>query len=157
MMFYIVGSITSLSANSTSSWITAPTKLEPGTSSMSTNEWTPSTVSAALASTALPKKLQLIINWSLLYGSYIIIIFIFLFLCKLPDTQGLKATSRCGLQLSLSRGCCHLLLGLKQGYPFHSPYECRLGYHRTPSIGAYQSAQYLVLQGMWSYVHFWSI
>ena len=40
------------------------------------------------------------------------------FLCKLPDTRGLKATSRCGLQLFDSRGHCHLLLGLKQGYPF---------------------------------------
>ena len=51
-----------------------------------------------------------------------------LVLCKSPDTQGLKATSRCELQLFFSRGHCRLLLGLKQGYPFHSPYECRLGY-----------------------------
>ena len=41
-------------------------------------------------------------------------------LCNSPDTQGLKATSRCGLQLFFSRGRCHLLLRLKQGYPFYS-------------------------------------
>ena len=45
------------------------------------------------------------------------------FFCNLPDTQGLKATLRCGSQSTfLSRGCCHLLLGLKQGYPLYSPY-----------------------------------
>ena len=49
---------------------------------------------------------------------YIFYIFIF-FLCKSPDTQSRKATSRCGLQLFFTRGRCHLhvLLGLKQGYP----------------------------------------
>ena len=26
------------------------------------------------------------------------------------------------------RGCCHLLLGLKQGYPLYSPNGCRLGF-----------------------------
>ena len=31
------------------------------------------------------------------------------------------------------RGCCLLLLGLKQGYPFYSPYGCRLGYHQSES------------------------
>ena len=46
------------------------------------------------------------------YNSYIYFI-----LCKSPDTQGRKATSRCGLQLFYYRGRCHLLLGLKQGYP----------------------------------------
>ena len=29
-----------------------------------------------------------------------------------------------------SRGRCHLPLGLKQGYPFHSPNGCRLKYHQ---------------------------
>ena len=45
--------------------------------------------------------------------------------CKSPDTQVLKATSRCGLQSTIifSRGRCHLLLGL------NSPFGCRLGYH----------------------------
>ena len=37
--------------------------------------------------------------------------------------QGLKVTSMCGLQLLYSRGRCHLLLGLKQGYPF-TVYTC---------------------------------
>ena len=41
---------------------------------------------------------------------------VFLVLCKLPDTQGLKATSRCGLQCAFVRGRWYLLLG-------------RLGYH----------------------------
>ena len=41
----------------------------------------------------------------------------FVFLCKSPDTQGLKATSRWGLKLFDFRGCCLLLQGLKQGYP----------------------------------------
>ena len=37
--------------------------------------------------------------------------------CKLPDTQGLKATSMCSLQsLFFPRGRGHLLLGLKRGY-----------------------------------------
>ena len=58
-----------------------------------------------------------------LFFSYYYYLF-FIYLCKSPDTQGLKATSRCGLQLFFSRGCCHLLLGLKQDYPFHSPYGC---------------------------------
>ena len=44
------------------------------------------------------------------------------------DTLGRKATSRCGLQLFFSQRLCHLLLGLKQDYPFYSPYGCRLGY-----------------------------
>ena len=37
------------------------------------------------------------------------LIFIFIFLvCKTPDTQGLKATSRCGLQINyFFRGFCH--------------------------------------------------
>ena len=30
-----------------------------------------------------------------------------------------------------SRGRCHLLLGLKQGCPFYSPYGCRLGYYQS--------------------------
>ena len=63
-------------------------------------------------------------------------IFIFI-LCKSPDTRGLKATSRCGLQLFFFRGHCHLLLGLKQGYPFDIfPYECRLGYHQFEACRA---------------------
>ena len=31
----------------------------------------------------------------------------------------------------LFRGRCHVLLGLKQGYPLNSPYGCRLGYHQS--------------------------
>ena len=46
------------------------------------------------------------------------------FLCKSPDTQGLKATLRCGLQLFYSRGRCHLLLGLNQVYTIYSPNGC---------------------------------
>ena len=56
--------------------------------------------------------------------------FFIYFLFQSPDTQGLKATSRCGLQLFYSRGRCHLLLGLTQGYPFYSPHGSRLGYHQ---------------------------
>ena len=48
--------------------------------------------------------------------------------------------SRCGLQLFLSRGHCHLLLGLKQGYPLYSPYGCRLGYHQTEAWPVEQKA-----------------
>ena len=51
---------------------------------------------------------------------------LFSFLCKSPDTQGLKATSRCGLQFFFLQGPQHLLLGLKRGYPPFSPYGCRL-------------------------------
>ena len=47
------------------------------------------------------------------------------------QAQVLKATSRCGLQFIFARGRCHLLLGLKQGYPLYSPYGCRLGYHQS--------------------------
>ena len=39
-----------------------------------------------------------------------------------------------------SRGRCHLPLGLKQGYPFHSPYECRLGYHQFKAWPVKQKA-----------------
>ena len=60
----------------------------------------------------------------------------FFFLCKCPDT-----TSSCGLQFYFfSRSCCHLLLGLKQGYPFHSPYGCRLGYHQFEAWPVEQKA-----------------
>ena len=51
-----------------------------------------------------------------------------------------EGDSRCGLQLFLSRGPCHLLLGLKQGYPFYSPYECRLGYHQSEAWSVEQKA-----------------
>ena len=67
----------------------------------------------------------------------------FLFLCKSPDTQGLKATSRRGLQQTFfQRAVCHLhvLLGLKQGYPLYSPYGCRLGYHPLEAWLAEQEA-----------------
>ena len=39
-----------------------------------------------------------------------------------------------------SRGSCHLLLGLKQGYPFYSPYGCRLGYHQSEAWQIEQKA-----------------
>ena len=50
------------------------------------------------------------------------LIYIYIYIvCKSPDTQGLKATSRCGLQLFYSKGHCHLLhLGLKQGCPLYN-------------------------------------
>ena len=38
-------------------------------------------------------------------------------LCKLPDTQGWSPLQGVGKK-TFSRGRCHLLLGLKQGYPF---------------------------------------
>ena len=38
------------------------------------------------------------------------------------------------------RGRCHLLLGLKQCYPFHSPYGCRRGYHQFEARPVEQKA-----------------
>ena len=40
----------------------------------------------------------------------------------------------------LSRGHCHLLLELKQGDPFDSPYGCRLGYHQSEAWPVEQKA-----------------
>ena len=45
--------------------------------------------------------------------------------------QVARYTIRCGLKLFFSGGSCHLLLGLKQGYPLYSPYGCRLRYHQS--------------------------
>ena len=93
--------------------------------------------------TLLAKKDLIRLHPFLLYHpqqlNTLIFFYDFLF-CKSPDTQGLKATSRCGLQLFLSRGRCHLLLGLKQGYPFYSPYGCRLGYHQSEAWPVEQKA-----------------
>ena len=36
-----------------------------------------------------------------------------------------------GYNFVFSRGRCHLLQGLKQGYPLYSQYGCRLGYHQS--------------------------
>ena len=44
------------------------------------------------------------------------------------------------LQLFYSRGLCHPLLRLKQGYPFYSPYGCRLGYHLSEAWPVEQNA-----------------
>ena len=57
----------------------------------------------------------------------------FFVLYILPDTQGLQATSRCGLQFVFFQGPLPPThhKGLKQGYPFYSPYKCRLGYHQS--------------------------
>ena len=56
--------------------------------------------------------------------------FYFLFLCKSPDTQGLKASSRCvGYNDFFARGRCHVLLGLKQGYPLLQ--SIQMGYHQS--------------------------
>ena len=64
-----------------------------------------------------------------------IFLFCFLFLCKSPDTQGLKATSNImWATIIFSRGRCHLLLGLKR------PYECRLGYHQFEAWPVEQKA-----------------
>ena len=38
------------------------------------------------------------------------------------------------------RGRCHLLLGLKQGYLFHSPYGCRFGYYQFEAWPVEQKA-----------------
>ena len=45
-----------------------------------------------------------------------------------------------GYNYFFSRGRCHLLLGLKQGYPFYSPYGCRLGYHQSEAWPVEQKA-----------------
>ena len=57
--------------------------------------------------------------------------FIIFFYASRLTHKAWKATLRCWLQLFLSRGRCHLLLGLKHCYPFYSPYGCRLGYHQS--------------------------
>ena len=36
-----------------------------------------------------------------------------------------------GRNRNSSRSSCHLLLGLKQGYPLYSPYGCSLWYHQS--------------------------
>ena len=52
---------------------------------------------------------------------------------KLEDVNEwlLKKNKVCGLQFFYSRCRCHLLLVLKQGYPFYSQYRCKLGYHQS--------------------------
>ena len=69
--------------------------------------------------------------------SLFILFLFFILLCKSPEPEG---HFKVWATIIFSRGRCHLLLGMKQGYPFYSPYECRLGYHQSKAWPVEQKA-----------------
>ena len=73
-------------------------------------------------------------------------IFVFLiffphfFYASLQTHKVWRSLQGVGYNYVLSRDRCHLLLGLKQGYPLYSPYGSRLGYHQSEAWPVEQKA-----------------
>ena len=76
------------------------------------------------------------INW-VPEGSFFIFFYFFMQVARHTRPEG---HFKVWATIIFVRGRCHLLLGLKQGYPFLSPYGCRLGYHQSEAWPVEQKA-----------------